>query len=285
MARTMTGIADAFAFSSASPRALDLRREGEAQRVALQVAALMLALLAPTLLGALLDERLTGGVNGWLKPLKFQVSLAVHFVTLALLLSLMAPAARAGRVVRWSMLASALIAVLEVAYIMLQAGRARASHFNYDTRLEEVAYALMGVGASAIVILMFVTGLMLWRHPRHGVSPAMRIAAAGGLMFSGLATLLIAGYMSQTGAHWVGVPSAGSGLPIVGWSTRGGDLRVPHFFATHAAQVVPLFALAWGRLRPNAGAAPAAVFLALYAAFTIAVFAQALMGLPFLPWG
>jgi hypothetical protein len=29
---------------------------------------------------------------------------------------------------------------------------------------------------------------------------------------------------------------------------------------------------------------PVAAFLTLYAAFTIAVFVQALMGLPFLPW-
>lgn len=82
----------------------------------------------------------------------------------------------------------------------------------------------------------------------------------------------------------MGVPSNTGGLPIVGWSTTGGDLRAPHFFATFAAQVVPLFALAWGRLRQDRTTLPVAVFLALYATFTIAVFAQALMGLPFLAW-
>ena len=90
--------------------------------------------------------------------------------------------------------------------------------------------------------------------------------------------------MSQTGAHWVGTPSDAGGLPLVGWSTAGGDLRVPHFFATHAAQAVPLFALAWQRLRPASPALSVTAFLTLYAAFTIAVFVQALMGLPFLPW-
>jgi hypothetical protein len=98
--------------------------------------------------------------------------------------------------------------------------------------------------ASEAVILTFIAGLMLWRHPRADVSPAMRLAGAGGLMLSGLATLLIAGYMSQRGAHWVGTPSDAAGLPLVGWSTVGGDLRAPHFLATHAAQTVPLFALA-----------------------------------------
>ena len=280
----MTSIALAFTSRAASGYPLDIKGEQQAQSITLQVTALLLALLIPTALGALFDERLTHGVNGWLKPMKFEVSLAVHFGTLALLLGLIAPAVRAGRLIRWSMLAAAVLAVLEVAYIMVQAARARASHFNDTTRFEEAAYALMGVGAAGIVILTFIAGLMLWRHPRTDVTPAMRLAAAGGLMFSGLATLLIAGYMSQTGAHWVGTPSDATGLPLVGWSTTGGDLRAPHFFATHAAQAVPLFALAWERLRPDSARLPAAAFLTLYGAFTIAVFVQALMGLPFLPW-
>jgi hypothetical protein len=280
----MTSIALASTSRAASGYPPDVYREGQAQSVTLQVTALMLGLLIPTALGVLFDARLTHGVNGWLKPMKFEVSLAVHFGTLALLLGLIAPAARAGRLIRWSMLAAALLAVLEVAYIMVQAGRARASHFNNTTPLEEVAYALMGVGAAGIVILTFIAGLMLWRHPRADVTPAMRLAAAGGLMFSGLATLVIAGYMSQTGAHWVGTPSGAGGLPLLGWSTAGGDLRVAHFFATHAAQAAPLFALAWERLRPTSTTLPAAAFLMLYAAFMVAVFVQALMGLPFLPW-
>ena len=51
--------------------------------------------------------------------------------------------------------------------------------------------------------------------------------------------------------HWVGgLRSDEHGLPLVGWSTTGGDLRVPHFFATHLMQALPLTGWLADRLLP-----------------------------------
>ena len=257
----------------------------QARRTALAGLSVMLALLAPTLLAWMVDERTLIGVSVWDKPLKFELSFSVHFATLLALLPLLAVPARSGRALRWSMMAATLAVMAEIAWIVAQAGRGRASHFNNSTPLEAILYPIMGLGAVTIVIGAFVMGLLILRRGRDDYGRGLRFGAAAGLVIGSVATLVVAGLMSSGKVsgpgHWIGgVHSDATGLPVFGWSTMGGDLRVPHFFATHSMQALPIAGWLADRVAPGRSVwlvgAAAAGWLALIAA----TFAEALMGLP-----
>ena len=243
----------------------------------------MLALVPVAGLAALFDDRQLNGVNLWIKPLHFQLSLALYYATLALLAPLLSPAWRQSRQARWSMLAAATAGLGEIAYITLQAARGRHSHFNTSTSLEAALYPIMGLGAVTLVAVTFIWGLALVRQNTKEAPSGLRSGAALGLILGSVATLLIAGYMSAGDGHWVGgLRSDAGGLPLVGWSTTGGDLRAPHFFATHAMQALPLAGLAADWASPALAQRYVLAATMIWLALIVASLAQAWLGLPLL---
>lgn len=259
----------------------------DARRIALGAALVLAAPALPSLVALALDERTILGASVWSKPIKFQLSFALHWLTIACLLSFLDPAARAAHGLRRWVLAGAAAAVLEVGYITLQGARSRASHFNFETALETVLYyALMGGAALVMLAATVVVGVWLWRHPDRGGGHALRLGGVLGLVVGSVVTLLVtaplaAGAIDGPGPWVGGERTHAGGLPITGWSTTGGDLRVPHFFAAHLIQLLP--AVGWlsdRHLPPHRRVLTVWAALGIGLAIVAATFEQAARGAP-----
>jgi FtsH-binding integral membrane protein len=140
----------------------------------------------------------------------------------------------------------------------------------------------MGLAAVTLTSLSLAFGIAIARNPATGLPGAVKEALVWGLVLTFVLTVVTAGYMASTPGHHVGTPTTGARLALMGWSREVGDLRVAHFFATHALHGVPLAGLAALAL-PGALQRPAVRLAALaYAALVVALFWQALQGRPFL---
>jgi hypothetical protein len=221
---------------------------------------LMLPALAIAIVGLIVDPRIITGAPAWLKPAKFTISIAVYVFTLAWAFTLIPEWRRTGRVVGW---ATAIVMVLELTIIDLQAYRGTTSHFNSATPLDGILFTIMGTAIVVQTLTSVAVAIAFWRQTfadralgwalRLGMSITIIGAFSGALMTRPTPTQLAAARAGQgmpvIGAHTVGAPEGGPGLPGTGWSTEHGDLRVPHFIGLHALQVLPMLAFALRRRR------------------------------------
>lgn len=251
-------------------------------RALVAAAFFTVAMFAATLPAFLIDPRTIDGESVWLKPQKFNISLTVHFLTLAALAQLLPRRVRAGPTLSIFTYAAVASMAFEIIYMSIQAARARRSHFNYETDLETMLYSLMGLGALFLVIVAIALAVQIARKGETAGS-GLRFGAVLGLLLGSLATIGFAGYMSMSGSHYVGVhPDGGAETPFFGWSLETGDLRPAHFAALHAMQTLPLVGLIIDRI---GGPGRLAVLIAAVAQIGIAaaLFMQALAGKPMWP--
>ncbi len=183
---------------------------------------------------AAVDQRTLVGAPLWFKPLKFSISIALYSLALAWMLGRLRE--RAMRRTGWAIVAGL---VVEMVIIVGQAARGQKSHFNDDGGLGSLLFQIMGATITVVWLLTLAIALRFLREP--GQDRAMTLAIRLGLLVS-LVGMAVGFVLAAHGGHSVGVPDGGPGLPFVGWSTTGGDLRIAHFVGLHALQVLPLLA-------------------------------------------
>jgi hypothetical protein len=256
----------------------------------------MLVLLPLTVVGIWADPRLVGGAPAWLKPAKFAASIAIYTLTLAWIFTFLPEWRRSRRVVG---ITAAVVFAIEFAIISLQAARGTTSHFNVGTPLDGILFSIMGLAIFVQTATSIAVAVALWRQRfadralgtalRLGMTVTIIGASVGGLMTRPTAEQLEAvragGRMPIAGAHTVGGPDGGPGLPGTGWSVEHGDLRVPHFVGLHAVQALPLIVLLVGRrLTQPARVRLAYAAAAAYAGVFVVLLQQALRGESIITW-
>ena len=229
-------------------------------------------------IGLLVDDRMLMGVNVWIKPLKFSISIAIYLFTTGYLITKYPYSNRKKNIINhltaWSLL-------FEFGIIAYQASRGVRSHYNGDSAFDAILFLLMGVfvGVNVLLMIVFIFDTM---RLKLNTGKAMQWS-----IFLGWTIVLfgswVGGQMIAQVAHNVGVADGGAGLPLVNWSTKGGDLRIAHFFALHGIQIMPLFAL-WisrkGRLSNRNQIVAITIFALLFASWIGYIFYQAKLGIP-----
>jgi len=233
---------------------------GWKQNRSLMIVIALHVLAIPVLLAAMIaDPKLINGVNGWIKPLKFAISISVYSATFLWLTTYVRGWTRTVSTISFI---TAISLLIEFVLITLQVIRGTTSHFNVSTTLDAVIFSTMGNFVLLISIMNLVLAVLLLRqriedHEGHGgevfawslrfgVLSAFVFGMGGGFLMTAGPTeaqLELArhtGAMPYVGAHAVGVTDGGPGLPLLNWSTEGGDLRIGHFVGLHGMQVLPL---------------------------------------------
>ncbi|PXA68145.1 hypothetical protein [Cryobacterium arcticum] len=222
-------------------------------RPLLWLALAMAALAVVAVVGLVVDPRTVTGAPLWAKPFKFAISVAIYAVTLSWLIGLL-PGSFSGRrrLAWWAGTVATVFLLVEMVIIVGAAATGLTSHFNVSTPFAAVLWSVMAASIVTVWVAAVPIAILLLRTDLG--DPARALAIRAGLLIAllGMAlAFLMTGptaaqlddYQGIVGAHTVGVADGGPGLPLVGWSTVAGDLRIPHFVGMHALQVLPLAAL------------------------------------------
>jgi hypothetical protein len=230
-----------------------------------------LLLFAALIIISQFDQRQLLGVNVWLKPIKFAISIAIYCLTWPLLLQYFRFEGLKRRFTRFTAFAMSF----EMVAIASQAARGQLSHYNHSSAYNLLLFNLMGVVIVSQTLFALFIGIRFFKVKAVQVTPAMLWAIRLGIIMSCFFALE-GGIMAAKMAHTVGAADGSRGLPLLNWSRIAGDLRIAHFVGLHALQILPLFVL----LTRFKSARPAIIFSLSYFIVIMLLLINAFLGRP-----
>ncbi|GCE20095.1 hypothetical protein [Dictyobacter kobayashii] len=224
----------------------NLLRRAWRENAALTLTGLaMLPVILIAVVGLMVDHQVITGAPAWMKPLKFAISTIIYCFTFVYLLTFVRGH---RRLVKAAGMTMAISLAVEIVLVTLQVVRGTSSHFNLSTPFDSIVFRMMGgtIGFLFIAAIVLAVVLLRQRLADSAWNWALRFSIISAIVGMAVACLMLIPTSAQLaspstgimGAHSVGVVDGGPGLPIVGWSTIGGDLRIPHFVGLHGLQVL-----------------------------------------------
>jgi len=225
-----------------------------------------------SILFILIDNTIVAGINAWIKPLKFFLSIAIFSWTMGWLLYYLQYQKKV-RAYSWAIV---IIMAFELFVIVWQAANGRLSHYNISTPLYMWLFQFMGIAIVTITLWTAYIAYLFFRQKQFTISETYLWGIRLGMIFFVIFSFE-GGLMAYKLQHTVGNPDGGPGLPLLNWSKEYGDLRVAHFFGLHSLQVLPIFgyylaAKKWQMF----------LFSFLYVSFIVAKLVQAINKIPFI---
>ncbi len=211
-------------------------------------------------------------VNAWIKPLKFFLSIALFAFTMAVYVSFITNE-RQVHMYSWSFI---VFLSIEVSMITIQAARGKQSHFNTETLLDNIIFAIMGLAIFAIVVHTFYIAILFFIQKQFALREEMALAIQ--VSFIIMVLFALEGFaMVSLHKHTIGGEDASTGVPLLGWSKNIGDLRVAHFLGIHALQIIPIMCYFFARSKREV------IFIScIYFVFVTYTLLQAIQGKPLL---
>jgi len=226
-----------------------------------------------SILFTVLDNRVLDGANVWIKPMKFQISVGIFLLTLAVMLPLAGTKFRKttwGRTTVWMAVA---MSAFEIFWITLQAARAERSHYNDENAFYNFMYVLMGIGA----VLLSITPVSVaiassLNRLKNNHDRIIRWAMCMGVVASLVGSVGIGTMLGGEPKHYPNPDEASNQtLPIVEWQAERGDLRIAHFVGLHAFQGIFVLGFLMSRCRIRLAYATIAVVTLAWIMCTLAL--------------
>lgn len=233
----------------------------------------ILSLLLAFVMGILtfFDDRLILGIDPWIKPMKFFLSICILSWTMAWILWYL----ESPKITRYYSILLVSTMLVEMIAVCLQSYRGTTSHFNVSSAFNGLVFSIMGFAILSFTIGTAIICFLYFRQRKFNLSDQMVWSIRLGLLMF-LIFSIEGGVMISKMQHTVGLKDGNAGLPILNWSRFAGDLRVSHFFGMHALQIFPLVGYFLANNKKQVF-----LFCGIYFFWVSMLFIQAMKGIPF----